>query len=150
MEKRPLATLQVKGKMEDGLKNSIHVRDLPPFTVDEPERLGGTNAGPNPLEYFLGALSACTSIMAAYVAKDMDFNYTDFTYESSGTLDPRGFKGVEGVQTYFQTVQLDVVIETEETEARLEQFRETVESRCPLYNLLKDAGVEVTGRWSKR
>lgn len=49
MTKPRLATLNVNGNLEEGLKNTVHVRDLAPFFVDEPERLGGTNAGPNPL-----------------------------------------------------------------------------------------------------
>ena len=149
MKESLLATLHVKGKWEGGLANRVDVRELPAFLIDEPERLGGTNSGPNPLEYFLGALSGCTSIMAAYVSKEMNFTYTNLEYETSGTLDPRGFKGVEGVQTYFQTVQMNVVVETEETDAALEQLKEAVEKRCPLYNLLVDAGVNVSSHWSK-
>ncbi|CAM3211652.1 OsmC family protein [Filibacter tadaridae] len=150
MNEQQLATLRVNGKLEHGLKNTISVRDLPVFFVDEPERLGGTNTGPNPLEYFLGALSACTTIMVAYVAKELSFTYKGLEYDTEGILDPRGFKGVEGVQTYFQTVQLNVVVETDETEAAIEQLKEIVEKRCPLYNLLKDAGVEVNSNWSKK
>ena len=76
--------------------------------MDEPERLGGTNAGPNPLEYFLGAFSACTSIILSYVAKDLDFSYSDVDYTTEGSLDPRGYQGVEGVLTYFQSVKIDI------------------------------------------
>src|SRR5690606_29770262 len=150
MTEPKLATLHVNGKQEQGLKNSVHVRDLPAFFVDEPERLGGSNAGPNPLEYFLGALSACTSIMAAYVAKDLNFTYKGLEYETNGTLDPRAYQGVEGVLTYFQTVTINIAVDTEETEEALEQFKNTVEKRCPLYNLLKDAGVEVISNWTKK
>ncbi|MFD1848752.1 OsmC family protein [Oceanobacillus bengalensis] len=145
-----LATLSVNGKLESGLKNSVQVRDLPAFIVDEPERLGGTNAGPNPLEYFLGALSACTSIILSYTAKDLNFSYQDVTYSTDGTLDPRGFKGVEGVLTYFQSVKIDIVVETEESDEALQKLAETVEQRCPLYNLLIDAGVEVKSNWVKK
>ncbi|SET16297.1 Uncharacterized OsmC-related protein [Oceanobacillus limi] len=145
-----LSTLSVSGNLKSGLKNEVNVRDLSPFFVDEPERLGGTNAGPNPLEYFLGALSACTSIMVAYVAKEQNFSYQGLDYVTDGTIDPRGFKGEEGIQTYFQTVKLEVVIETEESEGALELLKETVEKRCPLYNLLRDAGVEVNSTWSRK
>lgn len=150
MAEQQLSTLSIQGNLESGLKNKVNVRDLPAFFVDEPERLGGTNAGPNPLEYLLGALSACTSIMAAYVAKEQNFTYQGLDYQTDGTLDPRGFKGVEGVQTYFQTVKLNVIVDTNESQEALERFQETVEKRCPLYNLLKDAGVEVISNWVKK
>ncbi|RSK32610.1 OsmC family protein [Bhargavaea beijingensis] len=149
MTQQQMAVLRVSGKAGKGLENTVNVGDLPAFSVDEPQRLGGTNTGPNPLEYFLGALSACTSIVAAYVAKEQDFKYEGLQYDASGTLDPRGFRGVEGVQTYFRTVDLNVVVETEENEEALERLKETVEKRCPLYNLLKDAGVEVNSHWTK-
>lgn len=32
------------------------------FTIDEPEALGGDDAGPGPYEYLLAALGACTSM----------------------------------------------------------------------------------------
>ncbi|WP_213423718.1 OsmC family protein [Bhargavaea massiliensis] len=148
MTQHQTAVLRVNGKAEKGLENTVNVRDLPAFSVDEPERLGGTNMGPHPLEYFLGALSACTSIMVAYVAKEQSFNYEGLEYEASGTLDPRGFRGIEGVQTYFQSVELNIVVETGEDEDALERLKEAVEKRCPLYNLLKDAGVEVNSHWT--
>ncbi|WP_424237754.1 OsmC family protein [Bhargavaea ginsengi] len=148
MTQHQMAVLRVNGKAEKGLENTVNVRDLPAFSVDEPERLGGTNTGPNPLEYFLGALSACTSIMTSYVAKEQNFNYEGLEYDASGTLDPRGFRGIEGVQTYFQSVELNIVVETGEDEDALERLKEAVEKRCPLYNLLKDAGVEVNSHWT--
>jgi uncharacterized OsmC-like protein len=49
------------------------VRDSAPFIVDEPEQLGGINEGPNPLEYLLGAVSACTSFIIGYAAKEQNF-----------------------------------------------------------------------------
>ena len=41
------------------------------FSVDEPERLSGTDAGPNPLEYMLGALAGCPNVTGHLVAKEM-------------------------------------------------------------------------------
>lgn len=87
MSHESMATLSVSGNNEDGLKTTVNVRDLDGFIVDEPERLGGTNAGANPLEYFLGALSACTSIVLRYAARDEAFEYTgvDFIRKEHST-----------------------------------------------------------------
>lgn len=149
MTQQNLATLKVEGKSAGDLKSEIQVRDLSPFIVDEPERLGGTNEGPNPLEYLLGAVSACTSIIINYAAKEQNFRYDGVRFSAEGTLDPRGFKGVEGVTTYFQTVNINVILETEESNENILALKETVEKRCPIYNLLKDAGVDVTTDWHK-
>lgn len=150
MDTESLATLHINGKSESGLKNAVFVRDLPAFIVDEPERLGGSNSGPNPLEYLLGSLSACTSIIAAYVAKEQNFSYTELDFSTDGTLDTRGFRGVEGVRTYFQTVTVNLEIQTEEDDEALNRLIASVEKRCPIYNLLKDAGVKVETVWSKK
>ncbi|MFA1820331.1 OsmC family protein [Virgibacillus oceani] len=149
MTQQPLATLRAEGKSAGGLKSQIQVRDLAPFIVDEPERLGGTNEGPNPLEYLLGAVSACTSIIINYAAKEQNFKYNGARFSAEGTLDPRGFKGVEGVTTYFQTVKISITLATEESNEKMLKLKETVEQRCPIYNLLKDAGVDVTTDWHK-
>lgn len=53
MTEKPLVTMRAEGEATS-VKTTVHVRDLEPFVVDEPERLGGTDAGPNPLEYLLG------------------------------------------------------------------------------------------------
>ncbi|MDY0409170.1 OsmC family protein [Virgibacillus soli] len=143
------ATLSAHGSWEDNLRNEVKVRDLTPFIVDEPERLGGTNAGPNPLEYFLGALSSCTSIVTAMVAKEIGITYDALEFFVDGELDPRGYQGVEGVQTYFETVALEIKIDTKADEEALQQLKEKVEQRCPLFNLLKDAGVAVQSQWNK-
>ncbi|WP_240731279.1 MULTISPECIES: OsmC family protein [Exiguobacterium] len=55
MTEKPLVTMRAEGEATS-VKTTVHVRDLEPFVVDEPERLGGTDAGPNPLEYLLGGV----------------------------------------------------------------------------------------------
>lgn len=143
-------TLSVEGKWEEKLKNRIQVRDFPTFFIDEPERLGGLNSGPNPLEYFLGALSSCTSIMTAFVAKEIGATYEELEFKTSGDLDPRGFQGVEGIQTYFDTVAIKIIISTDEPDEVLQELQEKVEQRCPLFNLLVDAGVKVNSEWERK
>ncbi len=39
------------------------------FFVDEPIEIGGTDLSPNPIEYFLGSLAACTTITLQLYAK---------------------------------------------------------------------------------
>lgn len=149
MPENKFVTLSAKGKAESGTTNSVQVRDFESFYVDEREAIGGNNAGPNPLEYFLGALGACTSVIATMVAKEKEFSFDNLDFSTSGDLDPRGYMGVEGVQTYYQKVEVTVVIETDENDESLEAFAKEIERRCPLYNLLEDAGVEVVSNWEK-
>lgn len=44
------------------------------FFVDEPIEIGGTDLAPNPIEYFLGSLAACTTITLQLYAKRKGWN----------------------------------------------------------------------------
>ncbi|MFD1039775.1 OsmC family protein [Virgibacillus byunsanensis] len=93
-----------------------------------------TNGGRNPFEYLLGALSTCTSIIVSYAAKEQDFEYSGLDFSADATLDPRGFRAIEDVTTYFQMVKINVTVKTNENDDQLRKLKETVEKRCPIFN----------------
>ncbi|WP_320406865.1 OsmC family protein [Thermococcus paralvinellae] len=64
--------------------------------VDEPPSLGGTDAGPNPVEYLLVALAGCLNVVGHLVAKEMGFTINSLKIKISGTLDPTKFMGKGG------------------------------------------------------
>ena len=72
------------------------------FNVDEPEQMGGTNTGPNPVEYVIGAYAGCLNVVSHMVAKEMGFDIDSLKIHIEGDLDPSGFMGqnpnVPGVQ----------------------------------------------------
>lgn len=144
-----LIKVATDGKWEKGLQTSINIRDFAPIIVDEPRSLGGTDEGPNPVELVLAGLSSCASVMIALIAKEQQFSYDDVRFNNEGTLDLRGLQGVEGVSPHFQSVTLDVYFTTGETQVRIDALKDEVEKRCPVLNLLADAGVKVEGKWLK-
>lgn len=150
MKTEQLLKITTSGKWEEGLKTSISIRDFSALIVDEPKNLGGTDEGPNPVEYVLAALSSCTSVMIGLISKEKNFIYQGVDFENSGILDLQGLMGVEGVSPSFQSVNFDVIFRTAETDLRLEELKEEVEKRCPVYNLLKDAGVRIESKWYKK
>lgn len=145
-----LAKMSTSGRWTGGVQTEIAIRDFEPFLIDEPERLGGKDEGPNPLEMVLSSLSGCTSVLIAVVAKEQGFSYEGIEFKNEGSLDPRGFMGVEGVTTYFQSIEFDIILETAESEEKIQQLKEAVEKRCPVMNLLVDAGVSITSNWIKK
>lgn len=149
MSEKPLVTMRAAGEA-NGVKTTVRIGEHEPFIVDEPERLGGTNAGPNPLEYLLGALSSCTTIMIAYVAQDLNFEYEGVTFVTEGTLDPRGFQGMEGVRTYFESVHVQIVLDTPESDDRIAALQKGVQARCPIHNLMHAADVDITAEWKRK
>lgn len=118
------------------------------FRVSEPTGLGGNNSGPNPFQYLIGAFEGCIAVVVETVAAERGYQIDGVDIEITGTLDLRGFEGVEGVSPHFQTVIGSVKITAD---LDIEQFGVLVnetERRCPIYNLIKDAGVTPQIEWS--
>lgn len=119
------------------------------FQIDEPVSQGGTNTGPNPLQALLGALIGCENIIAHAVAKELDFDLQGISFSAKGELDTRGLMGDPGVRTYFQKVEIIAEVQTTESEERIRQLQETTDRRCPLFNTIKAADVEIVTTWTK-
>ena len=147
---KKLIVRSVKGSSLGSARAEIHVRDFPPFVMDEPETSGGTDTGPTPFEVSLAALIGCESVMIAGVARAMGFDYEGVDFEAAGTFDLRGPKGVPGIRPFFETVDLTIVLYTEEPPERIERLAKNVENRCPVMNLMRDGGVVVSVDWQIR
>lgn len=117
------------------------------FPIDQSIKAGGTNEAPTPMDYVLGSFNGCVLIIIERVAKELDFSFRNLKAHSIGIVDRRGVLGAEGVSPHFQKVENTIWFETEESEERIEQLKEIVEKRCPVYNLFKDAGVEIELNW---
>lgn len=143
----PVVTVRCRGEWEEGVRTRLQIRRFAPLRSDEPEQLGGTDQGPNPMEYILAALNGCVSVMLHMVARELGFAYEGVELEAEGDIDVRGLQGVPGVRPHFQAVRQRVRVTTSEPPERLALLKETVESRCPVANLLKDAGANLTATW---
>ena len=120
------------------------------LVTDEPIAHGGTGEGPSPLQTVLGALCGCESVTFHRTAKEFDFDYDGITFEGEYTIDIRGRMGVRGVRQHFQTVRVQATVTTSESEDRLREVVEETEARCPVYNLIADAGVKAEMLWVKK
>lgn len=133
-----------------GVASVSQIRDFAPVIMDEPVFLGGKDTGANPLEYVTAALNGCKAVMIPLIAKELKFHFTALSFETKGTVDLRGLMGEAGVSSHFQSLSFHVLIETDETEQRLQQLQRLVATRCPVYNLLKDAGVNIETVWQRQ
>ncbi len=59
------------------LRHKVDVNGRHTITTDEPERLGGTDAGPAPHELMAAMLAACASTMIALYAQRRDWRLGD-------------------------------------------------------------------------
>ena len=135
---------------DGGMRTVLDFGDAGSFVTDEPIQHGGTNAGPSPLQAVVGALCVCESVTFHRTAEERDFAYRSIAFEAEYRIDIRGRMGHAGVRQHFQIVRVEAVVETSETEHALARVVEATERRCPVYNLIRDAGVNLEMRWIRR
>lgn len=119
------------------------------FIIDEGAQMGGQDLGPNPLQSVLGSLAACENVTARFVAREMDFDLQDISFTMKGQFDPRGFMGDPTVRPYFESVTIEAVVTTSESDERVKELQHKVEARCPVYTMLKAADVQLHDTWKK-
>ena len=129
------------------MTTTIEFPGLASLTLDEPVKHGGGGQGPSPLQGVLGSLCGCEAVTFSRTAKEKNFNYNGLEFEAEFTIDIRGRMGVRSVVPHFKTVRVQVYVKTNENEARLLEVVKETEARCPVFNLIKDAGVEIECVW---
>ena len=112
--------------------------------MDEPEILGGTDTGPNPVELVLGALATCQEITYKAYAVALGIPLDSVSVKIEGNLDLRGFFAVkEGVRAGFQDIRGTVHLKSSASDADLARLKEIVDAHCPVLDILR-APVPVT------
>ena len=144
---RKLTYRNLTAHNDGGDKTVVSVRDTPDLVIDHPTSRGGTNEGPTPVETVLGGLVGCDAVITHAVAKILKFEYGTIDYTCEAEIDTRGPAGVKGVRPYFETVTVAKTIQTNEPPERIEKLKNNVEQRCPVSNLIRDAGVDLTIDW---
>lgn len=141
-----LASFTAGGTWKGALSTVVEARQFS-FVVAEPTSLGGTDEAANPIEYLLGSLDGCVSVVVETVAKELGITFDALETLATGTIDLRGFAGTADVSPHFQSLTLTLALTTAASEAEIDELKALVLRRCPLLNLIKDAGVDVRDVW---
>lgn len=141
-----LADFTASGTWRGSFSTDVAARHFG-FTVAEPESLGGTDESANPIEYLLGSLNGCISVVIESVANDLGIVVDGISTHATGTLDLRGFRGTADVSPHFQQLTLTLTLRSDASTATLEELRAQVQRRCPVLNLIRDAGVDLREVW---
>jgi len=144
---RPIVRRKQLSASNDATLRTVIETGYGELVTDEPEAHGGTGTGPSPLQTVLGALCGCESVTFKRAAEEFGFAYDGIGFEASYSIDIRGRMGVEGVRPHFQSVKVQATVRTSESQERLAEVVEVTESRCPVLNLMVDAGVRVEMLW---
>lgn len=155
MWKRPpndtpqLRTVRATGARTDPFRTDVDIRDFS-FVIAEPEKIGGKNEAPTPMEYVAGALNGCFTVTIEMVAGEHEFGLDGLAVSCEGVVDHRGLFGTAAVSPHFQSVKVDITLATEEDADRLPALESEVLVRCPVYNLIRDAGTPIDVNWTIR
>lgn len=129
----------------EGFRTEAQIRQFT-VTVDEPQNLGGTDQGPNPVELVLAALGTCREIVYATYARVLDIPIDSVSVTVEGSLAPRGFFGVADVPAGFQGVTFTVEVASPAPAAEISRLIATVNARCPVLDILQRP-LPVDGRY---
>ena len=135
----PKLKFSVNAKSENPTKTVVKARGFS-IIIDEPSDLGGTNAGANPVEYVLAALSGCLNVVGHIVAKEMGFTLRALEIDLEGQLDPTKFMG-KPTQERAGYTEISVTLKPDADASKdvLDQWVKTIESRCPVSDNLANA-----------
>jgi putative redox protein len=136
------------GRCDGGVRTIVTNRAGNQLITDEPVSRGGTGSALSPLETVVGALCGCTSVTFERAAREADLTYTGIDYSAAYTLDRRGLLGEAPARPHYQTVQVEISVKTDATAEKLAEVVAVTEGRCPVRNLLVDAGVALVMKWS--
>jgi uncharacterized OsmC-like protein len=110
------------------------------FQLDEPESLGGTDTGMNPVEAVLSALGACKCIVARAFAQAKHINLQDVHIDLEGVLDPDGFVGKnKDAKIGFSKITTKFYFKADNTPEQLKKFAEFIEAHCPVHDTIANA-----------
>ncbi|KTG31007.1 OsmC family protein [Haloferax profundi] len=127
-----ILTFDISAQAESHTKTRISTRDFE-FVVDEPATLGGTDVGPNPVEYLLGALAGCMNVTAHQVAREMDLDVRDLEINIAGDLDPAKFMGMSDEhRAGYEEIRVDISADVDASDETIQTWLSTVEERCPV------------------
>ena len=132
-----VATFSADSRQIEGLRSETKIRQFA-VTVDEPPSLGGTDAGPNPVELVLAALATCQEITYRAYATALNVPLESVSVKLEGSLDLRGFFAVkDGIRAGFNEVRGVVALKSSASAADLAKLKDVVDAHCPVLDILR-------------
>lgn len=120
------------------------------LVMDDPEAMGGDDAGAMPVEYLLAAWTGCLNATVRAVAPDFDLEVEGVAVDVAGEFDPRKHLGhAEEPRAGYQGVEAEVDVEFagDVDDDTLTEFIAAVDKRCPVSdNLANVTPTDVTLR----
>lgn len=133
----PITTFKATAHLKEGMVVQAKSRKFE-LTIDEPEALGGTDTGMNPVELVLCALGACQAIVARVYAPKFEIDLQEFWMELEGDLDIDGFLNKSDVRSGFSEIRYNIHIKSSAPSEKVEPFVDFIRSKCPVGDTVRD------------
>lgn len=135
------ATVHWKG----GFRSEASVRDFTPIASDEPDALGGTDSGPNPVEQLLAALGNCLAVGYAANATAAGIKINTMRIDLEGKLDLHTFLGLNDGNAGYSNISVKVDIDSPASAEELQALNDKVVNSSPVgHTLSRAVPIEIT------
>ena len=122
-----------------GFRSEAKVRDFSPAVSDEPDSLGGTNTGPNPVEQVLSALGNCLAVGYAANATAAGIEIKNLSIDLQGDLDLHTFLGLNEGNAGYDNIKVKVNIDSDASPEALDALHKKVTATSPVGHTLSRA-----------
>jgi len=110
--------------------------------IDEPANLGGTDKGPNPVEYILASLGGCINVLVTSFADHFDVKVEDVEVHIEGDLDPDGFLGKNpNVRPGYEEIRYHIELKSPSPQENIDALLTHVDKVCPVKDTLTGTRV---------
>ncbi|HLQ95850.1 MAG TPA: OsmC family protein [Pseudogracilibacillus sp.] len=129
---------------KEGVLSSATIRGKE-VLVDEPANLGGTDKGPNPVEYILAALGGCINVLVVSFAEQFDVKVEDVNIAVEGDLNPDGFLGKDpDVRPGYEEIRYQINVDSPSPQENIDALLTHVEAFCPVKDTLQGTKLKNT------
>lgn len=116
------------------------------IAADEPESLLGRDTAANPQELLLAAMNACMTVGYIANAAAMGIIVRDFRIAARGSLDLRGFLGIDPeINPGYDEIEYDVTIDSDASEEAIDRLHRMVQATSPnFHNMARAIRMKAT------
>lgn len=115
------------------------------FISDEGEKVGGHDAGPAPLRYFLAGIMMCHQVWCVKSAAADGVELGRLEGEIAGYIEPGGGDPEKEAERGFSRITYTVTIDSPATPAAIQSIVEAATRRCPAFvSAARSIPIEVT------
>ena len=127
-----MKTISIAAKLDDKFKVEVKAGERILY-VDQTTVAGGTNEGPNPLEYFFTSLAGCIATAARIIANQKRIKLNGMDMKIEGAFDTETLLGKSTENRAGMTgIKVTLNMDSDMSKKEKEAFVHEIESRCPV------------------